>query len=476
MKPLTLKITPLLFGLFLVGLSFGSFANVAQAYWSCAGGYETQSYSCVTDSIYWPGGYYGGGWCGYGAGYYGAGMYYCYGTCYQQVWNPNINCTWIPDCTTAYSSASCATYAGQYGIPSNYTVGTAYYYYNSCTNAVTYTGGCSAPPAIYGSCSSSRYSCSSGDLGATAEYPNSQAPTTYAYQWWCNGSNGGSNSLCTEWKPVINGSCSSSHYNCSAGTRGDYFEYPDQWQWWCNGSNGGSNIMCAETKSCTQLNGPTYYCANYAGQYGIPSNYTVGTVNYTYNSCTNAITLVGTYGGCTAPAVPTASLTINGSHNLTLQVDTPYTWNWSSTNGTSWSSSYTSNAARCGSGTWVANNSDDSNSGTITSALAGCQFTVNYTVSGLGGTVTDTAYATIPAFPVPSITSFTASPTGFSAGGGNVTLSWTTMNATSCTITGGGLNLTKDPRSITSYTIPNRVMSTATYTLACSGPGGATSR
>ena len=148
MKSPTLKIIPILFGLFIVGVSFGSFTNVAQAYWSCAGGYETQAYSCVTDSIYWPGGYYGGGWCGYGAGYYDAGTYYCYGTCYQQVWNPNINCTWIPDCTTAYGSTSCNQNLTQYGVPSGYTVGTAYYSYNTCnTSAVTYLGYSCSPSA-----------------------------------------------------------------------------------------------------------------------------------------------------------------------------------------------------------------------------------------------------------------------------------------------------------------------------------------
>ena len=387
-------------------------------------------------------------------------------------------------CTNIYSSASCAQFAGQYGIPSNYTVGTANYYYNSCTSAVTYTGGCSPPAQVFGSCSSSRYSCSSGSLGATAEYPSPQAPTTYAYQWWCMGSNGGSDTLCTEWKPVTNGSCSTTLYSCSAGTRGDYFEYPTQWQWWCNGQNGGINILCSKAKSCTQLSGPTYYCSDKAGQYGIPSNYTVGTVNYTYNSCTFDITLIGTYGGCTAPAVPTASLTITDntansgtSHNLTIPVGNSYTWNWSSANGTSWSSSYTSNAAYCGSGSWIANTASGSNPGTMPSNQAGCVWTVNYTVTGSGGTrVTDTVQVTVPASATPTITSFTSSPTGFSAGGGTVTLSWTTLNATSCTLTGDGLNVTRDPRSVTSYTIPNRVTRTATYALTCSGPGGTTTR
>lgn len=39
----------------------------------------------------------------------------------------------------------CSDYAGQYGIPAGYSVGKANWTKNSCTNAITYTGGCSAP-------------------------------------------------------------------------------------------------------------------------------------------------------------------------------------------------------------------------------------------------------------------------------------------------------------------------------------------
>ncbi len=147
-----LKIVPLLFGLFFVSVSFGSLPNAAQAYWStsCAGGWETQ-----TSWTNWA--YYEGG------AYICASDYGCYASpdcgsdarwysCTQsttQTWNPNINCTqtWIPDCTTAYGSASCNQDLTQYGVPSGYTVGTAYYSYNTCTYAVTYLGyACSAPP------------------------------------------------------------------------------------------------------------------------------------------------------------------------------------------------------------------------------------------------------------------------------------------------------------------------------------------
>ena len=46
----------------------------------------------------------------------------------------------------------------------------------------------------------------------------------------------------------INGVCSSTHYNCAVGTRGDFMEYNTEWQWWCVGSGGGSKVLCNETK------------------------------------------------------------------------------------------------------------------------------------------------------------------------------------------------------------------------------------
>lgn len=148
-------------------------------------------------------------------------------------------------------------------------------------------------PPENGSCSASHYDCSSGSLGATAEYSDQ-------YQWWCNGINGGNNELCVEMKPnppvaggwsdwsscsascdggtqtrtcsnpypsgggadcsgpssqacntqacvtPVNGSCSATHYNCNAGSLGSTAQYGDRWEWWCNGQNGGSNSLCQE--------------------------------------------------------------------------------------------------------------------------------------------------------------------------------------------------------------------------------------
>jgi hypothetical protein len=47
---------------------------------------------------------------------------------------------------------------------------------------------------------------------------------------------------------AVNGTCSPTHYNCTTGTLGTTADYTDLWQWWCNGSGGGANILCSEYK------------------------------------------------------------------------------------------------------------------------------------------------------------------------------------------------------------------------------------
>jgi hypothetical protein len=47
----------------------------------------------------------------------------------------------------------------------------------------------------------------------------------------------------------VNGSCGTSHYNCSAGSSANNIEGPTSYTWTCNGSNGGSNVSCSENKT-----------------------------------------------------------------------------------------------------------------------------------------------------------------------------------------------------------------------------------
>lgn len=51
-------------------------------------------------------------------------------------------------------------------------------------------------------------------------------------------------------------------------------------------------------------------CTTYAGQYGIPSDATGGTVSFDYNSCTYAVFNVNA-SGCTTPCIPDSSCTTN---------------------------------------------------------------------------------------------------------------------------------------------------------------------
>lgn len=80
-------------------------------------------------------------------------------------------------------------------------------------------------------------------------------------------------------------------------------------------------------------------------------------------------------------------------------------------------------------------------------------------------------YAVQMVYAAPTVT-LAASPTTVTAGG-TTTLSWTTADATSCTAGGG--NWTGSP-AIGSGMISIVVAATTTYTLNCTGPGGATSQ
>lgn len=74
----------------------------------------------------------------------------------------------------------------------------------------------------------------------------------WAHSCWyatgCSPSATNTSITCSAPLTPVNGTCAATHYNCSAGNLGVTAEYSNQWQWWCNGSNGGSNNLCAEMK------------------------------------------------------------------------------------------------------------------------------------------------------------------------------------------------------------------------------------
>ena len=79
--------------------------------------------------------------------------------------------------------------------------------------------------------------------------------TNYSYTLTASNSGGTSGSTGTSGTVTIacvipvNGSCSATHYNCSAGTAGSQTDNATTWDWWCNGSGGGSNSQCSENKT-----------------------------------------------------------------------------------------------------------------------------------------------------------------------------------------------------------------------------------
>lgn len=164
-----------------------------------------------------------------------------------------------------------------------------------------------------------------------------------------------------------------------------------------------STVACGTTDTLDSCGGNTCsvagtYCASGTCSGGVcsggctPTCPATSTVNCgttdTLDSCGgNTCSVVGTYcasgtcsggtcsGGCTPP---TATLTANGSHSITVSVGATVNYSWSSTNGTSWSSSYTVDGS--GGGAWTASTASGTSSGTIAASQAGHTYVITYTV------------------------------------------------------------------------------------------------
>ncbi|OGG83003.1 hypothetical protein A3I46_01045 [Candidatus Kaiserbacteria bacterium RIFCSPLOWO2_02_FULL_54_13] len=138
---------------------------------------------------------------------------------------------------------------------------------------------------------------------------------------------------------------------------------------------------------------------------------------------------------------PSATLTVYtgpynpatvGAHDITLTVGEENTKVWSSTGGTSWSSSYSYNNGTCTNagltGPWTAATADGSVTNIANVNNSGCTATITYTVTGSGGTASDTIHVTtVAAAPL----SIVVSPTNYP-----VTLPNSTVSAT-YTLTNG---------------------------------------
>jgi len=188
---------------------------------------------------------------------------------------------------------------------------------------------------------------------------------------------------------------------------------------------------------------------------GVGSQPVSGSVSVT-PTLTTTYTLTATGPGGTITA--TATVTVNTPPAVTSFTASPTSIITGASSTLSWT---TTNATSV-----IINNGVGSQpvSGSV-SVSPTLTTTYTLTATGPGGTIT--ANVTVTVNTPPAITSFTASPTSIIAGASS-TLSWSTTNATSVTISNG---VGTQPVSGSVSVTPT---STTTYTLTATGPGGST--
>ncbi len=156
------------------------------------------------------------------------------------------------------------------------------------------------------------------------------------------------------------------------------------------------------------------------------------------------------------PVTPAPTVTLTANPTSITQGQSS-TLTWSSTNATSCTAS----------GGWTGTKTT---SGTqAVSPTANTTYTL--TCTGAGGSANQSVTVGVSANPAPTVT-FTANPTSTTASQG-ATLSWSSTNATSCTASGGFLWTGSRALSGSQFITPE---STTTFTLACTGAGGTTTK
>jgi hypothetical protein len=83
---------------------------------------------------------------------------------------------------------------------------------------------------------------------------NGSSPASYTWSLSVNGVSISGTQTCA---PAVVPVCATTHYNCTTGTVGATAEYGDRFQWWCNGStlpaNAAPNLLCEEMKPTVNL-------------------------------------------------------------------------------------------------------------------------------------------------------------------------------------------------------------------------------
>lgn len=172
------------------------------------------------------------------------------------------------------------------------------------------------------------------------------------------------------------------------------------------------------------------------------------------------------------PVSPTASLTVNGSHTITVNAGDMVKYDWSSTNGTSWSSSYTTTGCTDPSintsgspSPWPVSANGTTGNLSVDSSWAGCRAVVTYSATGPGGTASDNVNVIVN--PLAPTATLSASPNPVDSGQSS-TLTWGSQNATSCTAVGGFSTGGATSGSVST----GPLSSTQNYQISCTGSGG----
>ena len=193
------------------------------------------------------------------------------------------------------------------------------------------------------------------------------------------------------------------------------------------------------------------------------------------------LTCIGAAGSSSSTATLTvnagvATVTDFAANPINIQTGQSTSLDWATSGATACTASGT------GSGGWTGSEPTSSSGTSIGPISSAGVYTYTLTCTGPGGTSTP-ASVTVTATagtgpPLPAITAFAAAPATIQAGQ-STTLSWATINATSCTATGGsgsdawsGL---ESAASVATVIGPLATPGTYTYTLTCNGPGGTSS-
>jgi hypothetical protein len=173
------------------------------------------------------------------------------------------------------------------------------------------------------------------------------------------------------------------------------------------------------------------------------------------NTATSAGITVNVNNGGATPA-PTLSLTANPT---SVTSGSSSTLSWTSTNATSCVAS----------GAWSGNKAT---SGSQSTGALGTSSSYTLNCSGAGGSTSRAVTVTVSAAaPAPTV-SISASPTSVPSGG-SANLNWSSSDATSCTASGAWSGSRPTSGTASTGALTN---TSNTFTLACNGPGGSTSR